>query len=116
MPAKLWSFQDVARHTGFSKDQLVKVASDNGLVIQCGRTKRIREDEIEELYEKCRVKKKEPASSSENEKGVNLSGSSQTPGAMNGQQARHAAKKLKKPSRSTSQPSSAQVVPLQHQK
>ena len=116
MPIKLWTFDKLASHTGFPKEALREVAKANGLIIQCGRSQKIREDEIEELYERCRVGKKEPASSNGSDQDENRSGSSRTRAASSGQQARQAAQKLKKPSPNTSHQNSGQVVPLQHRK
>ena len=112
MPVKLWTFTQVATHSGFSEASLVKIAQENGLVIQCGRSKKIREDEIEELFENCRVGKKVQASSKESARGGHAPGSSKTPAGMSARPARAAAAKLKQSSRNTSPASSGQVVQL----
>lgn len=111
----LLTFDQVAKASGFSKNALRKVARDNGLIIQCGRISKIKVNEVEELFEKSRVGKKERASLSGAEKGETLSGSSKTPVDSSVRPAQAAAQRLKKRSQSTSQQNPAQVVQLKRQ-
>lgn len=109
----LLSFDQLARASGFSKDALRKVAMKHGLVIQCGRVSRIKSNEVEELFEKCRVGKKAHASLNDDAKAAQASGSSKTPAVSSAQPALDAAKQLKKRSRATSPTKPSQVAHLQ---
>jgi len=60
MSVKLIKTKDLAKQLGFPHDAMVKVAIKHGLIIACGRSKSVREDEIDDLIEACRVKPKAP--------------------------------------------------------
>ena len=81
MGAKLIKTKDLAAQLGLPHDAMVDVASKHGLIIKCGRTKSIMEDEIGELIEACREKPKQPVCYSAPEKVVPKSTSSSTQGA-----------------------------------
>lgn len=108
----LLSLKDVASQLGMPQAALERAASEAGLIIQCGSRKKIREDEIEELIETCRVRPKVPASTSANEKAVRASGSSVTKAGPKSLPAQKAAQRLKRPLPNTSPQNIAQVVRL----
>lgn len=108
----LLSLKDVASQLGMPQAALERAATEAGLIIQCGSRKKIREDEIEELIETCRVRPKGPASTNANEKAARASGSSVTKAAPRSLPAQKAAQRLKHALPSTSRQSTAQVVQL----
>ena len=78
MGAKLIKTKDLAAQLGLPHDAMVDVASKHGLIIKCGRTKSIKEDEIGELIEACREKPKQHVCFSATEKVDRQSTSSKT--------------------------------------
>lgn len=86
----------VADHLGLSAVALERVASEAGLLIACGRRKKLRADEVGELVERCRVRPKAPASTGDNRMVALPSGSSKASAGASSRIALAAAERLRR--------------------
>ena len=101
-----------AMRLGVPEKSLLAKAEEHGHLIRIGRAVRLREDELEELIDKCRIPAKARASTCENEKAETRSMLSSTATAQSSQRARATSESLKRLSRPTSKGNAASVVPL----
>lgn len=108
----LIDIKDAAAQLGFGVEAVERVAAAKGLLIKCGNRKKVLQSELMELVEHCRVRPKVPASTSESEKAVNPSGSSETKAVSKSRPALNAAKLLTQRSQTTSPTETAPVVHL----
>lgn len=106
---KLWTIPRAASELNVPATALRREAERCGLLVRFGRSLRIDPETIPELVKQCRNAQKAPASTGTNRK---ANGSFETLADQKLQQARQIAEKLKRPSRSTSQKGTGQLVHL----
>jgi len=108
--------EEAAKRLGVPAAALREVAEAHGYLIQVGRAVRVREDELGEIIEKCRVKPRERVSTSSDARAAPPSTSSGRQDEPTCPPARAISERLKRPSRPISSGTPAQPVPLRRER